>query len=93
MNLYKSCNYKNVSEEDLLEYKRIKESECIFPGDKGIRGRLRKNNFHEYPKSVRHYNSLFPNNYLDILESSRIKLLHYDNLIDFEEELIDKSIY
>lgn len=89
MNLYKSCDYKNVSEEDLLEYERIRKSEFIFPGDKGIRGRLRKNKFHEYPKSVRHYNSLFPNNYLDILELKKEVEIH--SMIEAFEELLNSS--
>lgn len=89
MKLYKNCDYKNISEEDLLEYERIRESKCIFPGDKGIRSRGRKNQFPNYPKSVRHYNSLFPNNYLDILELKKEDEIHL--MIEAFEELLNSS--
>lgn len=89
MNLYKSYDYKNVSKEDLLEYEKIRNSEFISPGEREIIGRLRKNKFHEYPKSVRHYNSLFPNNYLDTLELKKEVEIH--SMIEAFEELLHSS--
>lgn len=89
MNLYKKHNYKNVTEEDWLEYEKIRESEYIFPTSTGIKGKLGKNKFRNYPKSLRHYNSLFPNNYLDILELQ--KEIEIYQTIEYFEKLLNSS--
>lgn len=89
MNLYKEHNYNIVDKEDWLEYEKIKESEKVFPTAKGIKGRIRKNKFHMYPKSVRHYKSLFPNNYLDILELQQESTIF--KIRDDLEELLNSS--
>ena len=60
MNLYKGYDYKKMSKGDELLYNAVKKSEIR---DTPLR---RINKYHEYPKSGRHYESLFPNNYLDI---------------------------
>ncbi|MGA3599584.1 Shedu anti-phage system protein SduA domain-containing protein [Lysinibacillus agricola] len=68
MKLYKGIDYLQVSSEDLLEYEKIRDSELLHPTATGMLKDVRVNKFHEYPKSVRHNNHLFPNNYLDIVE-------------------------
>lgn len=81
MKLYKEQDFRFLSKEDEEEYFEIKESE--------ITGRPfgRVNKFREYPKAARHYEHLFPNNYLDIVElkdSENIKTM-CKNYYDFLE--------
>ncbi|MGK7380028.1 Shedu anti-phage system protein SduA domain-containing protein [Planococcus sp. 1R117A] len=56
-------DYSKLTQEELEIWESIKLKEEIK-----IDGQLfgRKNLFREYPKAVRHYLTLFPNNYLDI---------------------------
>lgn len=76
MRLYKEYDYNTVDKKDWLEYEKIKESERVFPTATGISGKIRKNKFHKYPKSIRHHIHLFPNNYLDIIELQQHDKIH-----------------
>lgn len=54
-----------LTPDEQEEWKAIKKKEIVRKiGDFEVR----KSSFLDYPKAVRHYLSLFPNNYLDILE-------------------------
>ncbi|TQR14729.1 Shedu anti-phage system protein SduA domain-containing protein [Psychrobacillus soli] len=62
MKLYKEKDYRILSIDDEEKYIQIRDSELT-----GKRfGRVNK--FREYPKAARHFEHLFPNNYLDIVE-------------------------
>jgi len=54
-----------LTPDEQEEWKAIKKKEIV---SKSGNFELRKSSFLDYPKAVRHYLSLFPNNYLDILE-------------------------
>lgn len=77
-----------LTAEEKNEYARILEKEKV---DKLGHLDIRVNLFREYPKAARHYLSLFPNNYLDIVE-----LENEDNvksvLTQFLKKLDDGSI-
>jgi hypothetical protein len=64
MNLYDRDFSKLTSEEE-REWSVVKKQEHV--GGSG-RYPIKKNLFREYPKAARHFDSLFPNNYLDIVE-------------------------
>lgn len=81
MKLYER-DYFVLSEEEKIEWKRVKESET----NGTLFGKINK--FREYPKASRHYSTLFPNNYLDIEElrdENYIKLISQEFLNVLEE--------
>lgn len=57
-------DYTILTESEKKEWESVKQREIIFFDGKP--SRIRHNLFRDYPKVVRHYLSLFPNNYLDI---------------------------
>lgn len=62
MNLYDRDYNKEPSKEELKEYKRILELE-----KSGLKiGYI--NHYREYPEAIRHHNSLFPNNHIDLFD-------------------------
>lgn len=64
MGLYKDRDYFYITEEENKEYQMIYESECFDKnGNKLPIGR--KNKYREYPKAIRHNQSLFPNQFMD----------------------------
>lgn len=63
MKLFKR-NYHYLTDHEKSIYDELKEKEIIHNG----KFKVRKSLFHSYPKAARHFISLFPNNYLDILE-------------------------
>lgn len=66
LNLY-DRDYNIVDSFEEQEYSKILELEKI-DSDISIGLNTRKNLFREYPKAIRHNQSLFPNNYLDIVD-------------------------
>ncbi len=64
MYLYKR-DYNTLTPDEVEEWNSLKQKENV-----GKTGRFspQKFSFLDYPKAVRHYLSLFPNNYLDIVE-------------------------
>lgn len=54
-----------LTPDEQEEWKAIKKKEIV---SKSGDFEVRKSSFLDYPKAVRHYLSLFPNNYLDIME-------------------------
>lgn len=81
-------DYCQLTKEENEEYKKIKEKEIIKKiGTRGLV--FRKNLFYEYPKAARHYEHLFPNYYLDILELKDIDTLNKKS-DDFNKLLTDE---
>lgn len=82
-------DYCELTKEEEEEYNKIKEKEIIKKiGKRGLA--FKKNLFHEYPKAARHYEHLFPNYYLDILELKDIETLNrksedFNKLLSTEE--------
>ncbi len=62
MKLYQRDYCKEPTEFEMEEYERIlaEEKEGSLIG--------RKNLYYKYPEAVRHYNSLFPNNHIELLD-------------------------
>lgn len=58
-------DYCTLTPDELEEWNSLKHKEI---DRKAGRFSIRKLSFLDYPKAVRHYLSLFPNNYLDIME-------------------------
>jgi len=84
-------DYRAMSKEDIEIYSKILENEKRKKDGKTLIGRVNK--YSEYPKSARHYISLFPNNLLDIVElanteelkiksSEFLKLLSQDKITE-----------
>lgn len=55
-------DYSTLTNEEKKEQERL-DIESIVPGTK-----IKKNCYHQYPKAVRHYLSLFPNNFMDTVD-------------------------
>lgn len=66
-------NYTSLTEEEKFNWDAIKDQEKIYIDNK--ESPFHKNLYRKYPKAVRHYLSLFPNNLLDIVDLENIKLL------------------
>ena len=64
MNLYQR-DYRKLNKKEEEDWHSLKAKECV-----GKLGRIpvTKSLFREYPKAARHYISIFPNNYLDVVE-------------------------
>jgi hypothetical protein len=66
MKLY-DRDFNDISEDEKKEWEAIKEKEKVIIDGKS--SELIKNNLYShYPKAVRHFLSLFPNNHLDAIE-------------------------
>ena len=64
MKLYQR-DFCTLTPAEQEKWESIKKKEVVR---KSVRFEVRKSSFRDYPKAIRHYLSLFPNNYLDILE-------------------------
>jgi hypothetical protein len=58
-------DYSVLTPDEELEYARMLEEEKV---EKRGKLNIRVNLFRKYPKATRHFLSLFPNNYLDIVD-------------------------
>lgn len=86
MSLYNDKDYTYLSEKDRKIWNEIKEKEVL--DEEGKRRRYgRVSRYREYPKAVRHYLSLFPNNFIDVVELKKEENLL--NIINDFNELID----
>lgn len=81
MKLY-SRDYCELTSDEVSMLEEVKEREVVHEFGENLA--VRKNLFLEYPKAARHYISLFPNNYLDIVE-----LNDEDRLNDINNEFIE----
>lgn len=84
MNIY-DRDYNSLTEQERIEWKRIKKEETVHLGDFTVT----QSKFHEYPKAVRHYESLFPNNYLDIMDLQKVDELN--KLIEQFSKLLENN--
>ncbi len=78
-------DFFKLTEEELSEWKKLEEEEVVASiGNMEIR----KSKFHEFPKAARHYQSLFPNNYLDIVDLQNVDELNCltDNFLQVLED-------
>ncbi|MED9811610.1 MAG: DUF4263 domain-containing protein [Longibaculum muris] len=62
MKLYQRDYCKGPTKFEMEEYERIREEEKI-----GM-GLCRRNLYPQYPEAIRHYNSLFPNNHIELFD-------------------------
>lgn len=80
-------DYTKLSDEEVVSWQAIKEQEKI--------GKIRiQNLFHVYPKAVRHFKSLFPNNYLDTVElqeENRLNALAANFLTELNDSKINEA--
>ena len=81
MKLYKRDYLKGLNDKEKIEYKQILQQET--------EGRTfgHKNLFYKYPSAARNWMSLFPNNYLDIIDLKNrdklsVKNTEFKNLIE-----------
>jgi len=56
-------DYHKISQEDQIAWNKIKEKEIVYINGKPTKSL--KSYYHEYPKAVRKFISLFPNNFID----------------------------
>ena len=64
MNLY-DRDYTSLTQGEEAEWQSLRSREVV--GKIG-NGEIRRSNYREYPKAARHFTSLFPNNFLDVVE-------------------------
>lgn len=86
MRLYNNKDYTYLNEHDKKIWEKLKEKEVLNKDGKRVAfGRVSK--YREYPKSVRHYLSLFPNNFIDAVELEKEEKIL--NIINEFNDLID----
>lgn len=64
-------DYTTLTQEEIEEWEVLKEKEIVRRIGKGDLA-IRKSLYREYPVAVRHYESLFPNNHLDIVDLQKV---------------------
>ena len=94
MKLY-SRDYTELTPSEKEKWQSLRQEEVV--GKLGNQ-EIRRSRFHDYPKAVRHFLSLFPNNYLDIVElkdEERLKsqLDRFRQLIDSAEATERKMLH
>ena len=88
MSLYDNNNYTYLNEQDKKVWEELKEKEVLDKnGKRRAFGRVSR--YREYPKSVRHYLSLFSNNFIDAVELEKEENLL--NIINKFNDLIDSN--
>lgn len=86
MKLY-DRDFKTVTQEEEILWDQLKEQEKVFVNGK-LSNSIKKSLYTKYPVAVRHYLSLFPNNFIDSVElkndseSLEIKLQNFKIFID-----------
>ena len=73
MKLYER-DYCAITPEEQAEWEAEKAKEVVYIDGKETG--FRRCRFHLYPKAVRHFTSLFPNNYLDTYELKETERLN-----------------
>lgn len=82
-------DFNNIPESDSIIWDQLKEKEIVYHnGEPTI---FRKSLYREYPKSVRHFLSLFPNNFIDAVDLVKSKNELKNILEEFENLLNDTS--
>lgn len=86
-------DYTKLTEDEINEWEMLKKKEVVKTTGKF---NIRKSMFRKYPKAVRHYLSIFPNNYLDIedLKNEDMLKTSISNFYDFlsNENIIESDI-
>lgn len=59
-------DFNSVPETDNILWEELKTKEIVYFNDEPTM--IRKSLYREYPKSVRHFLSLFPNNFIDAID-------------------------
>ncbi|WP_210367876.1 hypothetical protein [Bacillus sp. REN3] len=83
MKIY-SRDFTVLTKEELKEWEFLKEKEVVHRSGNLV---VRRSKYREYPAAVRHYESLFPNNHLDIVDLQKIDQL--TKLTEKFHQLID----
>lgn len=86
MNLY-DRDYSQLTDDEKAQWEALRQSEVV--GKLG-KSSVRRSHFRDYPKAARHVESLFPNNYLDIVDLKdearlRSTLQSFRELLDAED--------
>lgn len=68
MKLY-NTDFHTISDEDKKVWEQLQEKEIVYHDGKPTS--IRKSLYHDYPKSVRHFLSLFPNNFIDATDLTK----------------------
>lgn len=84
-NLYER-NYFTLTPDEKTEWELVKQKEIVGGTE---RFPIKKLSFLDYPKAVRHHLSLFPNNYLDIVELGDTERLK--GLVEGIRQLLDSE--
>ncbi len=85
MKLYE-IDYRTVTTEDRMIWEKLKKDETVYNNDRP--SIIRKSRYRDYPKAVRHYLSLFPNNFLDVIDLMNSRKL-LNNILNKFDTLID----
>jgi Domain of unknown function (DUF4263) len=83
-------DYNTITIAEQAEWGRVKYEELI---DKSRPDGIRLNKYSEYPKAVRHYLSLFPNNLLDSFELSEDRNELAKVIIEFQGLLNSSAVF
>jgi len=81
MKLYKT-DFNIISEEDKIAWEELQAKEIVYHDGKPTT--IRKSHYHDYPKSARHFISLFPNNFIDAVDLTKSAEQLKVTLSDFE---------
>lgn len=87
MNLY-DRDYTILTPDEEAEFRLLKEQEVV---NQNGNLNITKSLFRKYPKAARHYISLFPNNYLDIVDLEARERLN-DEVARFRQLLDSKDV-
>lgn len=88
MNLYER-DYMTLTSDEEKETQALEEQNVVNEGDTL---KLEKPRFRKYPKAARHHKSLFPNNYLDIVDLQEDAEQLRSELTGFKELLNSKDV-
>lgn len=80
MKLYER-NYFILTDEEKNDLEKVRQEEC--------KGLIKINKYSEYPKAVKHYISIFPNNFIDFADLKNID--HLTNMVNTFAVLLDKE--
>lgn len=81
MKLYKN-DYSTISAADRIVWEDLRAKEIVYRDGKPTS--LRKSLYSDYPKSVRHFISLFPNNFIDAADLTKSSKQLNTTLTQFE---------
>lgn len=89
MRLYKN-DYTTIPDEDRKLWEELQEKEIVYLDGKPTA--IKKSLYRDYPKSVRNFCSLFPNNFIDAVDLIRSSAFLKETLTQFETFLNNPNI-